>query len=69
LPAGDRALLVELGLSERGVEAILLEDAERDEAPTGGDHRELRRRRMEVIAEQLEGFESALLRHDPGPYR
>lgn len=27
------------------------------------------RRRMDVIAEQLEGFEAALLRHDPGPYR
>lgn len=69
LPPGDRALLGELGLSERGVESILLADADRDEPLDRRGLAELRRRRMEVLAEQLEGFESALLGHDPGPYR
>lgn len=69
LPAGDQALLGELGLSERGVEAILLADADADAPVDRRALAELRRRRMEVLAEQLEGFESALLGHDPGPYR
>ncbi|MEZ4381670.1 MAG: hypothetical protein R3A79_09990 [Nannocystaceae bacterium] len=65
----DRALLRDLGLSVDGVESALLAEVER---PEGGERRALQaigRRRMEILAEQLEGFETALLRHRPGPYR
>ncbi len=69
LPPEERTVLESLGLSVDGVEgALLTEVEERDkageEALARVDHR-----RMEKIAEQLEGFETALLRHNPDPYR
>jgi len=65
----ERTVLDSLGLSVDGVEAALLTEVEErdkadEEALAQVDHR-----RMEVIAEQLEGFETALLRHNPDPYR
>ncbi len=81
----DRAVLEQLGLSATGDEAALLGDAESGAAAYQRRLEELGRaegpeedaiararaekRRMDVIAEQLEGFEAALLRYDPGPYR
>jgi len=70
LEAPERAVLARLGISSRGIERALLEEPEA--APRGTDGGALawaRRRQMEVIAEQLEGFEAALLRYDPNPYR
>jgi len=65
----EQTVLDSLGLSVDGVEAALLTEVEErekadEEALARVDHR-----RMEVIAEQLEGFETALLRHNPDPYR
>mgnify|MGYP005850947519 CR=1 FL=1 len=69
----DRAVIEQLGLSGAGVEGALLGDVEAEGevsgAGEGAARAQARRRRNDVIAEQLEGFEAALLRHDPGPYR
>lgn len=70
LEAPERAVLAQLGLSAGGIEDVLLE--EHVVEPHGTDaaaRARARRRQMEVIAEQLEGFEAALLRYDPDPYR
>ncbi|MCB9701582.1 MAG: hypothetical protein H6711_06815 [Myxococcales bacterium] len=68
LPYADQQVLAELGLSVGGIEAVLLADEPESGEPATVPA-ERRRREMEVMAEQLEGFESALLRHNPGPYR
>ena len=70
----DRAVIEQLGLSCAGVEGALLGDVEAEARAQGGAgegaaRARAHRRRNDVIAEQLEGFEAALLRHDPGPYR
>ena len=65
----DRAVLDGLGLSVEGVEAALLGEAKATNAPDDRALAALPDRHLEVIAEQLEGFETALLRHHPGPYR
>ncbi len=69
LEDGDRAVIKGLGLSVDGVEAALLGETE---TRMGAERRALaalKDRHLQVIAEQLEGFETALLRHNPGPYR
>lgn len=71
LENGDRAVIEGLSLSVDGVEAALLRETE-TETGEGAEQRALaalKDRHLQVIAEQLEGFETALLRHNPGPYR
>jgi hypothetical protein len=66
-----------LGVSEHEVIAVLLDDALAPDEAQGPGRVALRPardepahgRRMELLAEHLEAFEVALLRHDPDPYR
>jgi len=69
LAAEERAVLEALGLSVGGVEAALLSEVEVRERADQEALAAVKDRRMEIIAEQLEGFETALLRHNPDPYR
>jgi len=66
-----------LGVSLDEIVTVLLDDALAPEEAQGPGRAALRpapdeaahRRRMELLAEHLEAFEVALLRHDPDPYR
>ncbi len=69
LDHGDQAVLDGLGLSVDGVEAALLSETETTRDAEERALVALEDRHLQVIAEQLEGFETALLRHHPGPYR
>ena len=71
-PAEAEAVL-RLGVAEHEVVAVLLGDAlVPDEAQGPGPvvlDEAAHGRRLELLAEHLEAFEVALLRHDPDPYR
>jgi hypothetical protein len=79
LAGPEREVLAQLGLSAREVEAVLVGEppATAGAAVEAADLRSVRaspdpraqRRRVELLAEHLEAFELALLRHDPDPYR
>lgn len=64
-----------LGVSHHNVAAVLLGEALAPEMQAAVQgvrpvlDPEAQRRRVELLAEHLEAFEVALLRHDPDPYR
>lgn len=75
LGPAEAAVVELLGASQHEVVAVLLGDALAPDEATGraalrpGLDEAAHRRRLERLAEHLEAFEIALLRHDPNPYR
>ncbi len=70
LGALEAEVIERLGVSHRDVVSVLLGEALAEEPATvTALDRGQQRRRVELLAEQLEAFELALLRYDPDPYR
>jgi len=70
LGALEAEVIERLGVSHRDVVSVLLGESLAEDLATVTElDRGQQRRRIELLAEQLEAFELALLRYDPDPYR